>query len=86
MLRAALDGAVKAGAGEAPVHHVLVRPEHVSLDGEGIALRVASCTFEGERFALTLSLPDGQTLKAYVERAVTPGETAHFVINRGWRL
>ncbi|KOF13947.1 ABC transporter ATP-binding protein [Ensifer adhaerens] len=86
MLRAALDGAVKAGAGEAPVHEVLVRPEHVSLDGEGIALRVASCTFEGERFALTLSLPDGQTLKAYVERAVTPGETAHFVINRGWRL
>lgn len=85
-LRTALGGMGKTGAADEAVRDVLVRPEHVSLDGEGMAFRVISCVFEGERFALTLSLPDGQALKAYCDRVTTPGETARFVISRGWRL
>jgi ABC-type sugar transport system ATPase subunit len=91
MLRAALGGIGEAGGGngalrDVPVRDVLVRPEHVRRDGEGMAFRVISCVFEGERFALTLALPDGQVLKAYGDVAMKPGETARFVLSRGWRL
>jgi ABC-type sugar transport system ATPase subunit len=86
VLRSALDGLGKAASGAARLCDVLVRPEHVARDGEGISLRVNTCTFEGERFALTLLLPDGQLLKAYGDQAMTPGETARFAISRGWRL
>ncbi len=85
-LRSALAGVGMEGAGDGAVRDVLVRPEHVRHDGEGMALRVVSCVFEGERFALTLALPDGQSLKAYGDRAIMPGDTARFVMSQGWRL
>ncbi|MEI2296676.1 ABC transporter ATP-binding protein [Ensifer sp. MJa1] len=85
-LKCVLAGMGKAEAAEQPLRDVLVRPEHVSADSEGIALRVSTCTFEGERFALTLALADGQMLKAYGDQAMKPGETARFVISHGWRL
>ncbi|WP_113553164.1 ABC transporter ATP-binding protein [Hyphomicrobiales bacterium] len=85
-LRSALAGVRMEGAGDGAVRDVLVRPEHVRHDGEGMALRVVSCVFEGERFALTLALPDGQSLKAYGDRAIMPGDTARFVMSQGWRL
>nr|WP_210333228.1 ABC transporter ATP-binding protein [Ensifer sp. ENS01] len=85
-LRSALAGVGMEGAGDGAVRDVLVRPEHVRHDGEGMALRVVSCVFEGERFALTLALPDGQSLKAYGDRAIIPGDTARFVMSQGWRL
>ncbi|MBV7517257.1 ABC transporter ATP-binding protein [Ensifer sp. ENS12] len=90
-LRTALGGMREAGASngairDVPMRDVLVRPEHVRRDGEGVALRVIACSFEGERFALTLSLPDGQALKAYGDQAMKPGETGRFVVGRGWRL
>ncbi|WDZ78843.1 ABC transporter ATP-binding protein [Ensifer adhaerens] len=84
-LRAALAGIGEAGEDQ-PVRDVLVRPEHVHSNGEGMAFRVIACVFEGERFALTLALPDGQVLKAYGDSALMPGETARFVMSRGWRL
>ncbi|HEV7309639.1 ABC transporter ATP-binding protein [Ensifer sp.] len=86
VMREALAGLGREGAIDQPVCDVLLRPEHVSRDVEGIAMRVIACVFEGERFALTLALADGQTLKAYADQAMKPGETARFVIGRGWRL
>ncbi|MGE6783643.1 ABC transporter ATP-binding protein [Ensifer adhaerens] len=83
-LREALSGV--GGAATPLLRDVLVRPEHVRRDGEGMALRVMSCVFEGERFALTLALPDGQALKAYGDSAIRPGETARFLVSQGWRL
>ena len=85
-LRSALAGVGMEGAGDGAVRDVLVRPEHVRHVGEGMALRVVSCVFEGERFALSVALPDGQSLKAYGDRAIMPGDTARFVMSQGWRL
>ncbi|OCP17759.1 MULTISPECIES: ABC transporter ATP-binding protein [unclassified Ensifer] len=65
---------------------VLVRPEHVRQDADGIALEVKACVYEGERFALTLALPDGQPLKAYGDTAIPVGQKAAFRITSGWRL
>ncbi|MNF02082.1 hypothetical protein D3C80_2011790 [compost metagenome] len=65
---------------------VLVRPEHVRPDADGVALEVKACVYEGERFALTLSLPDGQALKAYGDTAIPVGQKATFAIVSGWRL
>lgn len=80
-----LRGAI--GSAPAGLHRdVLVRPEHVRPDAEGIALEVKACVYEGERFALTLALPDGQALKAYGDTAIPVGQTANFAVVSGWRL
>ncbi|MCY1247523.1 hypothetical protein D9M72_608630 [compost metagenome] len=65
---------------------MLVRPEHVRPDAEGIALEVKACVYEGERFSLTLALPDGQALKAYGDTAIPVGQKANFAIASAWRL
>jgi hypothetical protein len=65
---------------------VLVRPEQVHRGIDGIAMRVVSSIFEGERFAVTLSLPDGQQLKAYSSVALGEGALVPFVVSAGWRL
>ncbi|MGG2476485.1 TOBE domain-containing protein, partial [Rhizobium sp. BR5] len=48
-----------------PQADVLVRPQDVVRDAEGIGCTVTSVLYEGERYALRLDLPDGQVLRAY---------------------
>ncbi|WP_455271175.1 ABC transporter ATP-binding protein [Rhizobium herbae] len=71
---------------EGPSRAVLVRPEHVLADPDGIMLQVISCVFEGERFSLSLRTAGGQHLKAYSTSAMEPGLLAPFVIRQGWLL
>jgi iron(III) transport system ATP-binding protein len=65
---------------------ILVRPEDVVADAEGIACRVDAVLYEGERYALRLSLPDGQVLRAYSRDAVRPGDAYAVAIRSAWRL
>jgi len=65
---------------------VLVRPEHVVADPQGIVLQVISCVFEGERFSLSLRTAGGQSLKAYSSTAMPCGVLQPFVIRQGWLL
>ena len=65
---------------------ILVRPEDVVADGEGISCRVDSVLYEGERYALRLSMPDGQVLRAYSRDAVTAGDGYRVAIRSAWRL
>ncbi|QND47487.1 ABC transporter ATP-binding protein [Rhizobium lusitanum] len=69
-----------------PRADILVRPEDVVADAEGIACRVDSVLYEGERYALRLSLPDGQVLRAYSREAVKPGDVYAVAIRSAWRL
>ncbi len=48
--------------------------------------RSESVLFEGERYAVKLTLGNGQTLRAYSRVAVVPDEAVHVVIRAGWRL
>jgi iron(III) transport system ATP-binding protein len=81
---------VKAMIGEdaagRPRVDILVRPEDVMADGDGIACTVESVLYEGERYALRLSLPDGQALRAYSRDAVKSGEIYRVTIRSAWRL
>ncbi|WP_368517568.1 ABC transporter ATP-binding protein [Rhizobium sp.] len=65
---------------------ILVRPEDVVVDGEGISCRVDSVLYEGERYALRLSMPDGQVLRAYSRDAVAVGDDYRVAIRAAWRL
>ncbi|WEX76205.1 ABC transporter ATP-binding protein [Sinorhizobium numidicum] len=87
-LRQALDLARRKGASiEGRVlADVLIRPEQVHRGADGITMRVSSCVFEGERFALDLSFPGGQRLKAYSSVAIGAGAEVPFIISGGWRL
>ncbi len=84
LLRTSLGA--RGDAGDGGQADVLVRPEQVHRGTDGIPMRVVSCVFEGERFALSLSLPDGQQLKAYSSVAVVEGTLVPFVVSGGWRL
>lgn len=65
---------------------VLVRPQDVEIAADGIEARVVSVLFEGERYALRLSLVDGQALRAFSRTPVKAGDTLAVVIRSGWRL
>ncbi|OBZ93912.1 ABC transporter ATP-binding protein [Pararhizobium polonicum] len=78
----AIEAAFRQTAG--PSRPVLVRPEHVVADPQGIMLEVRSCVFEGERFALSLRTAGGQSLKAYSATATATGSLQPFVIRQGW--
>ncbi|MEI1251828.1 ABC transporter ATP-binding protein [Rhizobium aouanii] len=65
---------------------ILVRPEDVIIGGEGAGAIVESALFEGERYAVKLTLGNGQTLRAFSRVPVVPGEAVHVVIRAGWRL
>ncbi|CAK7256630.1 MULTISPECIES: ABC transporter ATP-binding protein [unclassified Shinella] len=65
---------------------VLVRPEDVRLGGEGVAARVRSSLYEGERYSVTLDLADGQTLRAFSRERPMPGDTMSVTITSAWRL
>jgi iron(III) transport system ATP-binding protein len=64
----------------------LVRPEHVHLAAEGIAAVVSTVAYEGERYALKLSLDTGQFLQAFSHEMVQPGDRVRLVISSAWRL
>jgi iron(III) transport system ATP-binding protein len=65
---------------------ILVRPEDVIIGGEGAPAVVETVLFEGERYAVKLTLGNGQTLRAFSRVAVLPGEAVRVVIRAGWRL
>ncbi|WP_027350229.1 ABC transporter ATP-binding protein [Halotalea alkalilenta] len=67
-------------------HPVLVRPEHVRPSEAGVEVEVRECVFKGERYALSLALPDGQALKGYHATALRPGERITVTLEQGWRL
>ncbi|MDI7863654.1 ABC transporter ATP-binding protein [Rhizobiaceae bacterium n13] len=69
-----------------PRADILVRPQDVTLDREGLQAVVTSALFEGERYALRLLLGDGQTLRAFSRQPVREGEAVAVVIRAGWRL
>jgi len=65
---------------------ILVRPEDVLADADGISCKVDSVLYEGERYALRLSLPDGQTLRAYSREVMKAGDVYAVAIRSAWRL
>jgi iron(III) transport system ATP-binding protein len=65
---------------------VLVRPQDVVQDADGIVCTVTSVLYEGERYALRLDLPDGQALRAYSREAVAIGDRLPVAIHAAWRL
>ncbi|ANM11236.1 MULTISPECIES: ABC transporter ATP-binding protein [unclassified Rhizobium] len=79
-LQDALEAANTDGA------DILVRPEDVIIGGEGTPAIVETVLFEGERYAVKLTLGNGQTLRAFSRVAVVPGEAVRVVIRVGWRL
>ncbi|MFK0163302.1 ABC transporter ATP-binding protein [Rhizobium sp. NPDC090279] len=68
------------------VADILVRPEDVLADAEGISCKVESVLYEGERYAMRLSMPDGQVLRAYSREAVSAGDDYLVAIRSAWRL
>ncbi|NLS15612.1 ABC transporter ATP-binding protein [Rhizobium sp. P40RR-XXII] len=73
-------------AGGSAVADILVRPEDVLADAEGISCRVDSVLYEGERYAVRLSMPDGQVLRAYSREKVAAGDAYPIAIRSAWRL
>ncbi|MGY5807661.1 ABC transporter ATP-binding protein [Rhizobium sp. LEGMi198b] len=69
-----------------PRADILVRPEDVVADADGISCRVDAVLYEGERYALRLSLPDGQILRAYSREAVKTGDVYAVAVRSAWRL
>ncbi len=65
---------------------VLVRPQDVLLGGDGLPAEVEGVLYEGERYALRLTLGDGQKVRAYSRVAGAKGERVTVRINAGWRL
>jgi iron(III) transport system ATP-binding protein len=65
---------------------ILVRPQDVEIGAGGIAARVLSALFEGERYAVKLSLPDGQVVRAFSRVPVKVGERVPLILHHGWRL
>ncbi|MGK6315984.1 ABC transporter ATP-binding protein [Neorhizobium sp. DT-125] len=72
--------------GDTPRADILVRPQDVEIAAEGVPVAVLSVLFEGERYALRLSLPDGQALRAFSRRPVKAGDALSIVIRSAWRL
>nr|WP_236771924.1 ABC transporter ATP-binding protein [Agrobacterium tumefaciens] len=79
-LRAAME------SGAASQMDILVRPQDVVRDSEGITCTVTSVLYEGERYALRLDLPDGQAIRAYSREAVAIGDRLPVAIRAAWRL
>lgn len=69
-----------------PEADILVRPQDVVPDAEGIICTVASAIYEGERYSLRLTLPDGQVLRAFSRDVARPGELLAVSVLAGWKL
>jgi iron(III) transport system ATP-binding protein len=83
---ATLSPALSAREGVSPRSDILVRPQDVIADAQGIGCRVTNVLYEGERYALRLTLPDGQVLRAYSREPAAIGSTFPVVIRSAWRL
>jgi iron(III) transport system ATP-binding protein len=81
-----LGPALRGEAGGAPRRDVLVRPQDVLFDPEGVACRVTASLYEGERYALRLSLSDGQIIRTYARSDAAPGSSFPVTIRSAWRL
>ncbi|WP_313593481.1 ABC transporter ATP-binding protein [Agrobacterium cavarae] len=81
-----LKTVMQAEEGISPTSDILVRPQDVLQDAEGIACRVSSILYEGERYALRLTLPDGQALRAYSRDPAALGAIYPIAICSAWRL
>ncbi len=73
------SGAVHRGA-------MLVRPEHVAVVDQGIAVTVRHRVYKGERYQYSASLADGQSVTFYHPRALDPGQTVQVKIEHAWGL
>ncbi|NLS04812.1 ABC transporter ATP-binding protein [Rhizobium sp. P32RR-XVIII] len=82
----ALQTIIGSQPGEGPQADVLVRPEDVVLGAEGMPATVESVLYEGERYALKLTLENGQSLRAFSRMPVLPGEALKVTIRAAWRL
>jgi iron(III) transport system ATP-binding protein len=82
----ALEGMLSKEAAYAEKADILVRPEDVIAGAEGIPAIVETALYEGERYAVKLTLADGQTLRAFSRTAVRTGESLHVVVRAAWRL
>ncbi|GEO83073.1 MULTISPECIES: ABC transporter ATP-binding protein [Alphaproteobacteria] len=76
---------VDASAGH-PTMEMLVRPQDVVIGGSGLPAVVEGVLYEGERYAVRLTLGDGQRLRAYSRTACAEGERVAVIISAGWRL
>ncbi len=65
---------------------ILVRPQDVEITGEGMPATVVSVLFEGERYALKLTLGDEQVLRAFSRQPVSVGDRVSIIIRSAWRL
>lgn len=84
-----LEGRIVMQAAEAnspKVRPVLLRPEHIRIGPEGLLANVRHCVYRGERYELTLTLADGQTLIAWHQSAVEPGQAVKVWLDKGWSL
>jgi iron(III) transport system ATP-binding protein len=81
-----LAPAFAKGKSVSPTGDILVRPQDVVQDADGIRCRVTSSLYEGERYALRLKLPDGQSLRAYSRGAANVGDVIPVAIRAAWRL
>ncbi|HEX5933825.1 MAG TPA: ABC transporter ATP-binding protein [Pseudorhizobium sp.] len=81
-----LRAAFQSSGGERAGADVLVRPQDVVLDGDGLPARVISSFFEGERYALRLQMGDDQSLRAFSRQPVRAGDMVNVVLQSGWRL
>ncbi|NTE86749.1 ABC transporter ATP-binding protein [Agrobacterium rubi] len=75
-----------AESSSSPRGDILVRPQDVIQDGNGIPCRVVNILYEGERYSLRLTLPDGQVLRAYSREPAAIGSLLPIVIRSAWRL
>lgn len=81
-----LQPMMAGGVSASPVGDILVRPQDVIHDADGIACRVSTILYEGERYALRLTLPDGQVLRAYSREPAPIGSLYPVAIRSAWRL
>ncbi|WP_296099171.1 ABC transporter ATP-binding protein [uncultured Agrobacterium sp.] len=81
-----LKPAMRNDAPMSPVRDILVRPQDVLQDAQGIVCRISNILYEGERYALRLTLPDGQVLRAYSRDSAALGAAYPVIIRSAWRL
>ncbi|KQV82105.1 ABC transporter ATP-binding protein [Rhizobium sp. Root1220] len=82
ILRTLLSGA----AADRASAEILVRQEDVVIGSDGIPANVESVLYEGERYAVKLTLADGQTLRCFSRTPVHAGESVHVIVRTSWRL
>lgn len=88
-LNPSLINSIKHLSGTGQHNHTLVRPEHVHLnkaDGTSVNARVDDCVFLGERYHITLTLDNCETMTAYSSYAITIGSHVGVSIGQAWLL